>query len=111
MGLRAAPAGWFDIVRSYGRGRFAALVHVRARASLPYLFAGLQIAAPAAFLGAMVGEFTGAEAGMGVLTLRAMRSLDLGMTWALATVATGVSVLAFVAIGALSRRLLRDRRR
>jgi ABC-type nitrate/sulfonate/bicarbonate transport system permease component len=108
VGLRAAPAGWFDIVRSYGRGRFAALIHVRARASLPYLFAGLQIAAPAAFLGAMVGEFTGAEAGMGVLTLRAMRSLDLGMTWALATVATGVAVLAFVAIGALSRRLLRD---
>jgi ABC-type nitrate/sulfonate/bicarbonate transport system permease component len=108
VGLRAAPAGWFDIVRSYGRGRMAALVHVRARASLPYLFAGLQIAAPAAFLGAMVGEFTGAEAGMGVLTLRAMRSLDLGMTWGLATVATGVSVLAFVAIGALSRRLLRD---
>jgi ABC-type nitrate/sulfonate/bicarbonate transport system permease component len=108
VGLRAAPAGWFDIVRSYGRGRFAALVHVRARASLPYLFAGLQIAAPAAFLGAMVGEFTGAEAGMGVLTLRAMRSLDLGMTWALATVATAASVAAFVAIGALSRRLLRD---
>jgi ABC-type nitrate/sulfonate/bicarbonate transport system permease component len=108
VGLRAAPAGWFDIVRSYGRGRLAALIHVRARASLPYLFAGLQIAAPAAFLGAMVGEFTGAEAGMGVLTLRAMRSLDLGMTWALATVATGVSVFAFVAIGALSRRVLRD---
>jgi sulfonate transport system permease protein len=108
VGLRAAPAGWFDIVRSYGRGRFAALVHVRARASLPYLFAGLQIAAPAAFLGAMVGEFTGAERGMGVLTLRAMRSLDLGMTWGLATVATAVSILAFVAIGALSRRLLND---
>jgi sulfonate transport system permease protein len=34
-------------------------------ASLPYLFAGLQIAAPAAFLGAMVGEFTGAERGHG----------------------------------------------
>jgi ABC-type nitrate/sulfonate/bicarbonate transport system permease component len=62
-------------------GRMAALVHVRAMAALPYLFAGLQIAAPAAFLGAMVGEFTGAERGMGVLTIRAIRALDVEMTW------------------------------
>ena len=106
VGLRAAPESWFDLVRSYGRGRMAALVHVRAMAALPYLFAGLQIAAPAAFLGAMVGEFTGAERGMGVLTIRAIRALDVEMTWGLATVATAVAILAYVAIGALARRVL-----
>jgi ABC-type nitrate/sulfonate/bicarbonate transport system permease component len=106
VGLRAAPDSWFDLVRSYGRGRVAALVHVRAMAALPYLFAGLQIAAPAAFLGAMVGEFTGAERGMGVLTIRAIRALDVEMTWALATVATAVSILAYAGIGALARRVL-----
>jgi len=109
VGLRAAPATWFDLVRSYGRGRRAALVHVRARASLPYLFAGLQIAAPAAFLGAMVGEFTGAESGLGVLTIRATRALDVELTWAVATVATIVALLAYLAIGALARALLHDR--
>ncbi|MEM1346878.1 MAG: ABC transporter permease subunit, partial [Pseudomonadota bacterium] len=106
VGLRAAPDSWFDLVRSYGRGRFAALVHVRAMAALPYLFTGLQIAAPAAFLGAMVGEFTGAERGMGVLTVRAIRALDVEMTWGLATVATAVAILAYVGIGALARRIL-----
>jgi sulfonate transport system permease protein len=106
VGLRAAPDSWFDLVRSYGRGRMAALVHVRAMAALPYLFAGLQIAAPAAFLGAMVGEFTGAERGMGVLTIRAIRALDVEMTWGLATVATAVAILAYLAIGALARRVL-----
>jgi len=109
VGLKAAPSTWFDLVRSYGRGRYAALVHVRARASLPYLFAGLQIAAPAAFLGAMVGEFTGAESGLGVLTIRASRALDVELTWAVATVATLVSLLAYVAIGAIAKALLRDR--
>ena len=106
VGLRAAPDSWFDLVRSYGRGRFAALVHVRAMAALPYLFTGLQIAAPAAFLGAMVGEFTGAERGMGVLTIRALRALDVDMTWALATVATAVAIFAYLAIGTLARRVL-----
>lgn len=106
VGLRAAPDSWFDLVRSYGRGRMAALVHVRLMAALPYLFAGLQIAAPAAFLGAMVGEFTGAERGMGVLTVRAIRALDVEMTWGLATVATAVAILAYLAIGAVARRVL-----
>ena len=84
VGLRAAPQGWFDLLRSYGRGRMTALREVRLPAALPYLVAGLQIAAPAAFLGAMVGEFTGAERGLGVLTVRALRALDLPATWAIA---------------------------
>lgn len=105
VGLRAAPQGWFDLVRSYGRGRMTALREVRLPAALPYLVAGLQIAAPAAFLGAMVGEFTGAERGLGVLTVRALRALDLPATWAIAVIAAGVSMLAFAAVGALGRRL------
>lgn len=109
VGLRAAPAVWLDLLRSYGRGPMSTLVHVRAMACLPYFLAALQIAAPAAFLGAMVGEFTGAERGMGVLTIRAMRALDVDMTWALATIATAVSVVAYVAIGWIANRLLVER--
>ncbi|MCR9085962.1 MAG: ABC transporter permease subunit [Rhodobacteraceae bacterium] len=109
VGLRAAPRSWFDLVDSYGRGPWTALVTVRLHAALPYLFAGLQIAAPAAFLGAMVGEFTGAERGMGVLAIRAMRALDVDATWALATLAAGVSILIYAALGALGTRLFPDR--
>jgi len=109
VGLRAAQATWFDLIRSYGRGRVSELIHVRAMTALPYLFAGLQIAAPAAILGAMVGEFTGAERGLGVLTIRAMRALDVEATWALATVASLVAILAYTGLGWMSRQLLRDR--
>lgn len=78
LGLRSAPAVWLDLVRSHGRGRMAELVHVRLPAALPWLLAGLRIEAPAVILGAMVGEFAGAEAGLGVLTVQAIRSLDVG---------------------------------
>lgn len=108
VGLRALPAGWVDLVHSYGRGSVALLVHVRARAALPYLFAGLQIAAPAAILGAMVGEFTGAERGLGVLTVRAMRGLDVPMTWAVAALATALALLVWAGLGVLAARVLRD---
>ena len=109
VGLRAAPSVWLDLIRSYGRGRGAELIYVRARAALPYLFAGLQIATPAAFLGAMVGEFTGAERGMGVLTTRFIRAMDVPAVWALASVAAAVSILAYAAIGWLARAVLRDK--
>jgi ABC-type nitrate/sulfonate/bicarbonate transport system permease component len=45
---------------------------------------------------------------MGVLTVRAMRALDVPMTWALAVVATAVAVAAHAGIGALAARVLRD---
>jgi len=109
VGLRAAPASWFDLIRLYGRGGATALVQVRAMAALPYLVAGLQIAAPAAILGAMIGEFTGADRGLGVLVIRAMRGLDVTATWTLATISAGVAMAAFAAVGALGRRLTPDR--
>lgn len=105
VGLRAVPASWIDLVSSHGRGRWAALLVVRLRACVPYLAAGLQIAVPAAFLGALVGEFTGAESGMGVLSLLAMRSLNTDGLWALATISTIASVIVYALVGALGRRV------
>ncbi|MEM9344413.1 MAG: ABC transporter permease subunit [Pseudomonadota bacterium] len=104
VGLRAVPQAWTDLVATYGHGRLTTLTRIRARASLLYLFAGLQIAAPAAFLGAMIGEFTGAERGLGVLTLRAMRALETEATWTLATLSAAIAILAYAAFGWLGRR-------
>ena len=109
VGLRAIPQSWRDLVGIYGRGRLTELLIVRARASLPYFIAGLQIAAPIAFLGAMIGEFTGAERGLGMLTLRAMRGLDVSATWAIASVATAVSLAVYATIGWIGQRLAIDR--
>ena len=63
--------------------------------------AGLQVAAPAAFLGALIGEFAGAERGFGVLTISALRTLETDRVWA---VARGVD-------RRVVRGLRRDRRR
>ncbi len=106
VGLRAVSQAWTDLMRIYGRGPVSTLFRVRARASLPYLFVGLQISAPAAFLGAMIGEFTGAERGLGVLTLRAMRGLETDATWTLAILAAGIAMTAYILIGGLGRRLV-----
>lgn len=105
VGLRAVPQSWTDLVHSYGRGRFVTLLVVRMRASVPYFVAGLQVAAPAAFLGALVGEFTGAERGVGVLTINALRSLRTNELWALAAISAIVSMTGYTIAGVVGRRL------
>lgn len=109
VGLRAVPSTWVEMVSSYGRGRWTALLVVRLRASVPYLAAGMQIAVPAAFLGALVGEFTGAESGMGVLSILALRSLNTDGLWALAVIAAVVTVAVYVLVGAIGRRISPER--
>ncbi|WP_299747553.1 ABC transporter permease subunit [uncultured Tateyamaria sp.] len=106
VGLRAVSQNWTDLMQVYGHGAVSTLVRVRARASLPYLFVGLQISAPAAFLGAMIGEFTGAERGLGVLTLRAMRGLDTDATWTLALLSALIALAAYALIGKLGERMV-----
>ena len=62
----------------------AAAVALRAIPNaLPYIFAGLNIAASClSVIGAIVGEFVGAKAGIGVLILQANFGLDLASMFA-----------------------------
>lgn len=105
VGLRAVPQSWIDLISSYGHGRIRALVSVRARAAVPYLFAGLQVAAPAALLGALVGEFTGAERGLGLLSINFLRGLRTEELWAVATVAAAVALAGYFVLGVIGRRV------
>lgn len=109
VGLRALPGTWLDLTASYGRGRWTTLVTVRFRAALPYLMAGLQVSVPAAFLGALVGEFTGAERGLGVLSILALRSLDTDGLWALMILSTLVSLLGYGLVSWIARRITPER--
>lgn len=108
VGLRAVPSAWLDLTATYGRGRWTTLVVVRARAALPYLMAGLQASVPAAFLGALVGEFTGAERGVGVLSILALRSLDTDGLWALMLLSTAASLAGYWLVSAVARRVAPD---
>ena len=105
VGLRSADRTSLDLIRAYGGGSWTQLWKVRLRAGLPSLFAGLRIAAPAAMLGAIVGEYLGAENGLGVAMINSQQSLAVARTWGIALVATALSGAAY-GITALIGRLL-----
>jgi ABC-type nitrate/sulfonate/bicarbonate transport system permease component len=105
VGLRSADRTSLDLIRAYGGGSWTQLWKVRLRAGLPSLFAGLRIAAPSAMLGAIIGEYLGAESGLGVAMINSQQSFAVERTWGIALVATALSGLAY-GLTALIGRLL-----
>ena len=105
LGLRSADQTSLDLVHAYGGGGWAKLRKVRLWACLPSLFAGLRIAAPAAVLGAIIGEYLGGESGLGIAMIASQQGLLIERTWALAMVATGAAALGYAATALVGRLL------
>lgn len=95
VGLRQADKTSLELVKAYGGGTWTQLFRVRLRACLPSMFAGLSIAAPAAMLGAIIGEYLGAERGLGVAMINSQQALEVERTWGIALVATALSGLGY----------------
>jgi ABC-type nitrate/sulfonate/bicarbonate transport system permease component len=105
LGLRAADPASLDLIRACGGGGFRQLRFVRLRAALPSTFAALRIAAPAAVLGAIIGEYLGGDRGLGIAMVNSQQALDVPRTWGLAIVASAVAGLGYAATALLGRLL------
>ncbi len=96
LGLRSADPVTLDVVRAYGGGRRHALVKVRVIAALPATLTALKISAPAALLGAIIGEYLGhIDTGLGGAMTISETSLDIARTWGIALIAGAVAGLAY----------------
>lgn len=104
LGLKAADRAALDVVRVYGGGRFAQLRKVRLVAALPAILNALQIAVPAAFLGAVLGEyFGGVDRGIGPALTAAQQGLNAPRVWGIALASGAVAIVGFTLVGLLSR--------
>ncbi len=104
VGLRSADRTALDVVRAYGGGPWRQLVKVKLRAALPSTFAALQIAAPSAILGAIIGEYLGGQGtGLGIMLIDAEQALDISRTWGIALVCTVVAGILYGLIGLIGR--------
>jgi sulfonate transport system permease protein len=107
-GLRRAPADALAVVRAAGGGRLESIRRVRLRAALPNLLAGLRIAGPAAFLGALVAEFGGAQSGLGAALVVSQQKLETVQVWGIALVASVIGGVLYFAATVAGRLLHAD---
>ena len=103
-GLKAADPASLDVVHVLGGGRLAQLTRVRLIAALPDILNALQIAVPAAFLGAVLGEYFGKiEVSVGSLMISAQVQLQSARVWALFLLSALVALAGYLLVGLLTR--------
>ncbi len=103
-GLRAAPAELLKLMRSLGASRLQTLRKVELPASLPSFFTGLRVAATVSVIGAVFGEWAGAEEGLGRLVLLGNNQLQTPRVYAGVVLLTLMAVALF-ALVTLAERL------
>ncbi|MBT3323007.1 MAG: ABC transporter permease [Anaerolineae bacterium] len=67
VGVRAVPSALRDLMRSLRATRWQTLRYLEIPAALPVFLGGLRIGAALSVIGAVVGEFVGADRGLGFL--------------------------------------------
>jgi ABC-type nitrate/sulfonate/bicarbonate transport system permease component len=103
-GLRSVDLELLKLMRTLRASRLATLVKVELPASLPFFFSGLRIAATVSVIGAVFGEWAGADKGLGRLVLLGNNQLQTPRVYAGVVILTLMALALFVLV-ALSERL------
>jgi NitT/TauT family transport system permease protein len=95
VGLRSMSSEMRDLARSMGATRMQIFWDFRLPTSLPYLFSGLKVAATLAVAGAVVGEFVGADKGLGYLLLVTNSNMETSLMFATIVALTFIGLAFF----------------
>ena len=103
-GLRSVEPEQLKLMRSFGASRLRTLRSVELPAALPSFFSGLRVASTVSVIGAVFGEWAGAEEGLGRLVLLGNNQLQTPRVYAGVVVLTLMAVTLF-ALATLAERL------
>ena len=102
-GLRSVEPELLKLMRSMGASRARTLRSVELPSSLPFLFSGLKVAATVSVIGAVFGEWAGADEGLGRLVLLGNNQLQTPRVYA------GIVLLTLMAVALFALVVLAER--
>jgi putative hydroxymethylpyrimidine transport system permease protein len=104
-GLRSVDPEMTRMMRSLDAGRSQTLRRVEIPSALPFLLSGAKIAAVVAVIGAVFGEWSGSDSGLGHLILIAQGQLQTARVFAAVFVLSMLALILFGALALLERRV------
>lgn len=105
-GLRRTDPGLLDLARLARASRLQTLRLLRIPAALPALASGLRVAVAAAPIGAIVGEWVGASAGLGYVMLHANARSQVDVMFAALLILGVLAAVLWFTVDALLTRLI-----
>ena len=107
VGIRSVDAGLLELGRSLRATRRQVLTTLEIPAALPSILGGMRVGVTLAVVGAIVGEWAGAERGLGVLINLARGSLfDIPLMFATLLTIALVGIALYLVVVLVERRLV-----
>ncbi|MDO8213212.1 ABC transporter permease [Conexibacter sp. CPCC 206217] len=94
-GLKSTDRELLNLLKTLGAGRWKRFRTAQLPSSLPFLFSGLKIAAALAVIGAVFGEWVGADAGLGYLILTLNNQVATAEMFATVAVLAAIGIALF----------------
>ena len=105
-GLRSISPQALELMQILSASQRQVMVRLRIPSSMPYLFTGLKLAATLSVVGAIVGEFTGADYGIGKVILVASYQQDTKLLFAGLVYSSAAALLFFLVVILVERLVL-----
>jgi len=109
VGVRAVPEELRDLMRSLHASRVQIVAYLELPAALPILLGGLRIGATLAVIGAVVGEFVGADKGLGFLVNIARGQYDTALVFVSIATLIAMALCLYGLVILFEKRLLKWR--
>lgn len=103
-GYHAIEPDRIDMARVCGATQTQIFNKIVIPSAMPFIFAGLHMAVVIALLGAIVGEFVGATAGLGMLLLQYNNNIQVGGVFAVLVVLGALGFVLNLVMQAMERR-------
>jgi ABC-type nitrate/sulfonate/bicarbonate transport system permease component len=110
QGLKTTDPALSDLLRSLGASRIQIVARVRLPSALPALFGGLRITLAWALTACVLGEYMGAQQGLGVYMARAFKSYSSTRVLAAIVVISALSLVFYQAVSVCERLILKGNR-
>lgn len=108
-GLRTVDGHLRELLESYNANRWQTFIKLELPAALPVLLGGLKVGATLAVIGAVVGEFVGADRGLGFLISAGRGAYDTALVFVAVGALVVLAVSLYGSVILLERMLLRGR--
>lgn len=108
-GLQSVRVEMIELLRTYGANRWDIFRKLKFPATLPYFFSALKMAVPMSIIGAAIGEWLGAQSGLGYFSRRMLTQLDGAGVFAPIVLLSAVAMLLVAVITLLEKRIVRWR--
>ncbi|MGW0333358.1 ABC transporter permease [Streptomyces sp. NPDC003011] len=105
QGLTSTPVELVELARSLRTSRTRTFLRFRFPSALPQIFVGLKVAMPLAAVGAVIGEFSAGDEGLGFVIQQSGANSDTALAFAAVALLGVMSVVLFYAL-VLAERLL-----